>query len=182
MRFGSREWIWAALAAALAAASPVYAQADPQLGLQPTLTASFRDWFVYIAGAGDERICYALSQPKQSEPTDVQRDPIFFMVANWQNGDTRDEPSIMPGYPYREGGAVQIEIGSDTFELFTRNEGTDGGAWVQDLEDERRLIDAMKRGTTMMVTGTSTRGTLTRDHFSLLGITAALERVSNLCS
>ena len=47
--------------------------------------------------------------------------------------------------------------------------------------DEKKLIDAMKRGAEMSVTGTSSRGTLTRDNYSLAGISAALDKVAATC-
>jgi hypothetical protein len=43
------------------------------------------------------------------------------------------------------------------------------------------MIDAMKRGAEMSVTGTSSRGTLTRDNYSLSGISAALDKVAATC-
>jgi len=39
----------------------------------------------------------------------------------------------------------------------------------------------MKRGATAVVTGISKRGTITKDTFSLLGFTAALEDVEKRC-
>ena len=40
--------------------------------------------------------------------------------------------------------------------------------------DEAKLLAAMKRGQELSVTGTSARGTLTRDNYSLAGLSAAL--------
>ena len=44
-----------------------------------------------------------------------------------------------------------------------------------------KLLAAMKRGNTMIVTGTSSRGTLTTDRYSLSGITAAIEAIGKAC-
>lgn len=166
------------LASALAPYGAQAAQTDPA---KPELAGEFRDWFVYTSGAGANKICYALAQPRQSEPRGANRDPIYFMVTNWPAKRLRGEPSYVPGYTFKDGSAAEIQIGNDKFPLITQNEGTVGGGWIRVQTDERRLLTAMQRGANMTVTGTSTRGTATRDTFSLAGISAALERVNASC-
>ena len=148
---------------------------------KPTLLDSFRDWHVYSVGAGADRLCYALSQPKQMNPANVTRDAVFFLISTWPGRKVRSEPSVVPGYQYKVGTKVQVQVGSDKFELFTKNDGSAGGAWMENPADEKKLIDAMKRGSEMSITGTSTRGTLTRDNYSLAGISAALDKVDATC-
>ena len=52
---------------------------------------------------------------------------------------------------------------------------------MQDTSDEQRLIDAMRRGQQAIVTGVSSRGTLTKDTYSLAGISAALAKIHSTC-
>jgi invasion protein IalB len=148
---------------------------------KPTLLDSFRDWHVYTVGAGKDRFCYALSQPKQMNPANTARDSVFFLISSWPGRKVQNEPSVVPGYQYKAGTKVQVQVGSDKFDLFTKNDGQAGGAWVETPADEKRMIDAMKRGAEMSVTGTSSRGTLTRDNYSLSGISAALDKVAATC-
>jgi hypothetical protein len=148
---------------------------------KPALLDSFREWHVYSVGAGPDRLCYALSQPKQMNPANVNRDAVFFLISSWPGRKVRSEPSVVPGYQYKLGTKVQVQIGSDKFELFTKNDGSAGGAWLENPADEKRLVDAMKRGSEMSITGTSVRGTLTRDNYSLAGISAALDKIDATC-
>jgi len=148
---------------------------------KPKLLDSFRDWHVYSVGAGKDRFCYALSQPKQVNPANTARDSVFFLISSWPGRKVQNEPSVVPGYQYKAGTKVQVQVGSDKFDLFTKNDGQAGGAWVENPADEKKLIDAMKRGAEMSVTGTSLRGTLTRDNYSLSGISAALDKVAATC-
>ena len=148
---------------------------------KPALLGSFRDWHVYSVGAGADRLCYALSQPKQVNPANVNRGEVFFLISTWPGRRVRNEPSVVPGYPYPEGGKTQVQVGSDKFEFFTKNEGGNGGAWMEDPANERRLVDTLKRGSQMSITGTSVRGTLTRDNYSLAGISAALDKIDAEC-
>lgn len=148
---------------------------------KPTLLDSFRDWHVYSVGAGADRLCYALSQPKQMNPANSARDSVFFLISSWPGRKVRNEPSVVPGYQYKVGTKAQLQVGSDKFELFTKNDGSAGGAWIENPADEKKLIDSMKRGAEMSVTGTSSRGVLTRDNYSLSGISAALDKVAATC-
>ena len=166
---------WAVAAAVLAVSTPALAQPKADL------VGSYKDWFVYTAGTGANKVCYALSQPKQSEPAGVNRDPTFFMVSTWPTKKKGGEPSVVPGYEYKNGSQVQVQIGADTFNFFTENEGKDGSAWTKNPADERRILAAMKKGSNMSITGTSARGTLTQDTYSLAGISAALDKVAATC-
>ncbi|MBI1237822.1 MAG: hypothetical protein GC199_00610 [Alphaproteobacteria bacterium] len=147
------------------------------LAATPEPMGTYDDWSVFKTNGGDGIVCYAVSQPKDAQPTNVKRDPIYFLVSAWPGKSVKGEPSVVPGYPYKSGSTVSVEIGSDKFEFYTENEGSNGGAWMKAPEDERRLLDAMRRGARMVVKGSSTRGTLTTDEYSLKGVSAALDRM-----
>lgn len=148
---------------------------------KPELLGSYRDWFAYRVGGGPDRQCYALSQPRQKTPPGMKRDDVFFLISTWPGKKVTNEPSIVPGYSYKEGSKVQLQVGSDKFEFFTRNDGSSGGAWMDDPAQERRLVDAMKRGAAFSITGLPEHGAMTRDNYSLAGISAALEKVATSC-
>ena len=148
---------------------------------KPELLGSFRDWHVYQTGKGPNRLCYALSQPKEMTPNDAKRDSVFFLISTWPIRKVRNEPSVMPDYQYKDGAKTEVQVGSDKFSFFTKNDGAAGGAWMEDAKDEKRLIDSMKRGAGMIITGISSRGTLTKDNYSLAGISAALDKLDSSC-
>ena len=148
---------------------------------KPELLDSFRDWHVYQTGAGADRLCYALSQPKDMAPKNVNRGSVFFLISTWPGRKVRNEPSVVPGYQYKDGAKTEVQIGTDKFTFFTKNDGTTGGAWMDNPVDEHKLIDAMKKGSGMTISGTSTRGTVTKDTYSLAGISAALDKLDQSC-
>jgi len=88
----------------------------------------------------------------------------------------------VPGYTYRAGEPAYAQVGSRKIELFTRNDGKAGSAWVKDLGEETALIAAMRSGSTLTVSGISSRGTKTVDTYSLSGISTALDRAHSACS
>ena len=71
-----------------------------------------------------------------------------------------------------------VNISGTEFELFTEGEW----AWPATPAEDAKLITAMKRGADAVVTARSSRGTTTKDTFSLLGFTAAVEDAEKRCS
>jgi invasion protein IalB len=158
------------------ALAPRFADAAPQV------LGNFQSWAAYTTQAGESKVCYALSRPTASEPKKVHRDPAFFLLNDWPGRKAKGEPEIVPGYQYKDGSDVTVEIGTNKFIFFTKNDGGAGGAWVEAQADEQRLVDAMKTGSEAVVTGTSKRGTVTRDTYSLAGFGDALEKAHAACT
>ncbi|MGH1419549.1 MAG: invasion associated locus B family protein [Hyphomicrobiaceae bacterium] len=143
-----------------------------------SLIKSFNDWSVFAHEEKPKKICFAASQPKTTLPKGVNRDPIYFYVSAWPNDGIKTEVSIRLGYPVRTKVPVRVTIGNKQFSLFAKGDK----AYVSDSTEELKLIDAMKKGSTMTVQATSKRGTRTSDSYSLRGITSALEGLQKNCS
>jgi hypothetical protein len=160
---------------------PHHAAAAPAGAGGPSFLGAFRDWSAYTRGAGDMRVCYALSEPKSKEPARAKRDPVYFLINDWPGRRSKAEAEVVPGYQYRDGSTVTVQVGSARFVFFTKNQGSAGGAWVLNPSDEPKLLAAMRNGTDLVVTGTSKRGTLTRDTYSLAGMGDALDKIHDSC-
>lgn len=149
----------------------------PALAQEVALLEKFSDWSSYAA-TGSSKVCFAVAKPDDIHPKAVKRGPIFFYISRWPADNVVEEVSVKMGYPFAEGAKVTATIGSAKFELFTKEEG----AFVEKSQDEAKLIEAMKAGSTMKVEGRSARGTNTRDTYSLKGLSEALERAMKECS
>jgi invasion protein IalB len=55
------------------------------------------------------------------------------------------------------------------------------GAWIKNVAEEARLIEIMRKGSDLTVTGTSSKGTQSVDRYSLKGLGQALDRASQEC-
>jgi len=111
----------------------------------------------------------------------VKRDPAYFLINDWPGRKAKAEPEIVSGYLYKDGSTVTAQVGNDRFSFFTKNDAKSGSAWVLAQADEDRLITAMKTGAQVLVTGTSKRGTMTHDVYSLAGIGEALDKIHQAC-
>lgn len=145
----------------------------------PELLSEHTDWAVYTFDDPNVgKVCFAVSQPSSWEPQNLRRDPIFFLVTNWKSKKVQEEVSVITGYPYKKNSTTSIRIGSDKFSLFTK----DDSAWVETRAQEDKLVSAMRRGATMTVVGTSWRGNVTTDQYSLKGVSAALDASRAACN
>lgn len=154
----------------LAFTATAAAQAPNRIGV-------FKDWTAYAYTDGRGKVCYAATQPKDSDPKGVNRDPIFFMVSTRPADRINNEVSVLVGYPLKQDSKVSVDIDGKTFVMFTKEDG----AWVENIADETVLVAALKAGSKMTVKGTSRRGTNTTDQYSLAGISAALDSVAKAC-
>ena len=165
-------------AATVAALAVTSASAQDQ---STNRVAANTDWSVFVED--DPTECWGVSTPKETVNTRdgrvvaVNRGQILFMVFYRPSAGANGQVAFTGGYPFRSGSTVNVNISGNEFELFTEGEW----AWPASPEDDARIITAMKRGADAIVTGTSGRGTVTKDTFSLLGFTAAIEDAAARC-
>ncbi|MAO57538.1 MAG: hypothetical protein CMM61_17830 [Rhodospirillaceae bacterium] len=158
------------LAALAALLTPTAARAAPELiGL-------FGDWEAYTATEAGNKICYMGSEPKKMEGKYTQRGRVVMLVTHRPKDKEKGIVSITTGYTYKSGSDVSVEIGGATFKLFTAGEH----AFAEEGADAK-LVQSMIRGADMVVQGTSSRGTLTTDTYSLTGFTAAWKAIGKAC-
>jgi invasion protein IalB len=149
----------------------------PAFAQDVTLLEKFKDWSTYAA-TGSPKVCFAVTQPKDQSPKKIKRGPVYFYISSWPADKVVNEISVKMGYPFADGAKTTVTVGKDKFVLFTKDEG----AFVEKTDDEAKLVEALKSGSTMKIEGKSARGTATSDTYSLSGISDALDRIAKECS
>ena len=146
---------------------------------QPTLLGQYGDWGAYTASPGGKKVCFALAKPSASTtlPPNRPRDPAFLFVSTRPAEKVKEEVSVIIGYPFKPNSDASAEIGTANFAMYTQADG----AWIKNAAEEARMVDAMRKGSDLVVKGESGRGTKTTDSFSLKGIDQALRRVAQEC-
>ncbi len=145
----------------------------------PKLHQEYKAWGAFSHSNNGKKICFAATQPIKSEANkeNISRDPAFFFVSREPSDNIVNEVNLTIGYPFKTGSEVIVQIGSDKFEFFTQGDG----AWIKNAALESAVVDAIKRGSNMIITGTSQRNTITTDTYSLSGATAAINRITKEC-
>ena len=135
-----RSVVMGLVAGMLLAVSPACAQ-------NAKLVQTFENWQVFVHEAQGDKVCFAASQPKNMEPKTAKRGPVYFYLTTWAKDGVRNEVSVKLGYPLKPDGDTTIVIGSTEFKLFPK----DDKGFMKDPAEERKLLDAMKKGTTLTV-------------------------------
>jgi hypothetical protein len=98
-------------------------------------------------------------------------------VSTRPSENVRNEISIVIGYPFKPNFEAAVDIGAQKYAMYTQGDG----AWIKNAAEEARMIEAMRKGADMVVTGESGRGTKSTDRYSLKGLAQALDRVAAEC-
>jgi invasion protein IalB len=153
--------------------------AAPAGEVQPTLLGQYGDWGAYTATPGGHKICFAIAKPKttKTEPAGRKRDPSYVFISTRPGENVRNEVSVMIGYPFKTSSDATAEIGTDKFAMYTQNDG----AWIKNVAEEARMVDAMRKGADLTVKGASGKGATSTDQYSLKGLAQALAKVEQEC-
>ncbi|WP_170467826.1 invasion associated locus B family protein [Ruegeria arenilitoris] len=156
--------------------------ATAQQGTSTNRVAAKTDWSVFVED--DPTECWSVSAPKETVNTrggrvvSVRRSDILLFVFYRPNAEVKGQVTFTGGYPFAAGSTVNLEIDGTEFELITEGEW----AWPATEGEDLKVVAAMKRGTEAVLTARSERGTQTKDTFSLLGFTAAIEDAEKRCT
>ena len=134
-------------------------------------------WHTFFYMENDNRVCFMASQPLREEGNYTQRGEVYVHITHRPADGSRDVVSFTTGYTYQSESIADVRIGNDNFRLFTHQDT----AWAPDEETDRALVQAMRGGANMVVSGTSSRGTDTSDTYTLMGFTAAHNELLEAC-
>ncbi|MEP4195442.1 MAG: invasion associated locus B family protein [Aliishimia sp.] len=168
----------ASIAALFAGTSAVGASAQDS---STNRVAAKTDWSVFVEENPTE--CWSVSTPKEvlntrdGRAVAVTRGQTLLMVFYRPEAGAKGQVAFTGGYPFKSGSTVNLNISGNEYEMFTDGEW----AWPATPADDSKIITAMKRGAQAIVTGISGRETSTKDTFSLLGFTAAVEDAGKRC-
>jgi len=127
---------------------------------------------------GGKPVCVLSSKPQKAEGKYAKRGAIFALITHRPAEKRLGEVGFQAGYTFKKGSETTVTIdGKTTFKLFTNRDF----AWTKDAKMDRQIAAAMRAGGTMIVNGTSSRGTRTRDTYSLKGFTAAYKAINKAC-
>lgn len=144
---------------------------------EPEQLGQHGDWTAYKFMENNGKVCYMVSQPTKDEGDYQKRGDIFALITHRPAEGSKNVFSYIAGYSYKAGSEVTVKVNNQSFTLFTQ----DDSAWAPDQNTDNKLADAIKRGSTLVIQGTSARGTLTTDTFGLRGSSAAHKAISDEC-
>jgi len=172
--------------AVCAGAMPAWAQGAAKRGHEAsaggggrTLLGQYGSWGAYSASPNGKKMCFAIAKPSSSKssPPNRPRDPAYAFITSRPAEKVVNEVSIMIGYSAKPGSESTLEVGGANYAMYTHGDGL----WVKNAAEEEKLVEAMRRGSEIVVKAVSSKGTQTTDVFSLKGLSQALDRAAQEC-
>jgi invasion protein IalB len=142
-----------------------------------SLDHTYGDWSLMVDGNNPHLFCFVTSEPKSSAPNNTQRQAPRAYISAWPKDGIRAEVSFRMGFRIKKNTPGMATISPAGFRLF----GSGDRAYVSDSTRELKLVDAMRKGTTMTVAASSDRGATVTDTYSLIGIRQALQKLQETC-
>lgn len=148
------------------------------LAQQATELGTFNAWTAWKGTDASGEICYISGQPRSSEPAGVNRDPVHFLIIHRKGMGTKNEVQTLIGYPFNSTDAkASAAIDGKSYPMVAQ----DNAAWLASTGDEPAFVAAFRAGSSLVVRGTSQRGTNTVDTYSLSGSSAAMDAINQAC-
>jgi len=146
---------------------------------ETSLLGSEKNWKAYSTLKGNSKTCFITSEPIKTvgKFNKDNRGKPYVFVTNIKGGSTH-EVSIKAGFNFKRNEDVIFDVDGKITKLFP----VDDRAWSESSKVDRFLVQSMRKGKLLKVTGTSTPGNKIVDTYSLIGFTKALRLIDKSCS
>lgn len=138
---------------------------------------TFGKWIAQTYKENGQSVCFMSAKPDKSEGNYKARGDVLFMVTHRPAERAFDVITVAAGYQYQPDSDAVITSTGKRFSLFTNGER----AWARDAQTDKAVVQLLAKSKTMTVKGTSSRGNITTDTFSLSGFSAAHKSISDSC-
>jgi len=129
----------------------------------------FRDWAAYSASEGAGVVCFAMSKPTDVQPPVDGYTQAYLYMTHRPAENILNEINLVAGFDFAPDQPATLSVGGQTFDLFTQKDA----AWLLDASRNDDLAGAIRAGSSLVVKGTTDKGILVTETFSLSGATAA---------
>ncbi|SVE52556.1 uncharacterized protein METZ01_LOCUS505410 [marine metagenome] len=125
----------------------------------------------------DDDWCYIGSLPLKSDLPETKKRGDNYILVYKILGSDENIVQVEAGYKYNLNKDIAVKI-DNTFFSFYSTEDSSETAWTN---DDDKVIYAMKKGLELVLSGESSRGTITNDTYTLKGFTAAINKLNKDC-
>jgi Invasion associated locus B (IalB) protein len=134
-------------------------------------------WSAYLAQNKAGKVCYLVGTPEKSESAGLKRKTVMAMVTHRTEDNVSNVVSFDEGYPLNESNDVIVEVGTEKFPLFAK----DDTAWARTSDIDKSIVTALAKEKQAVVKGTPKKGHPTTDIYSLAGFSKALALIDKAC-
>ena len=138
-----------------------------------------KKWNAYTTKLNKNKTCFITSEPIKTigKFNKKNRGKPYVFVTNTKGGSSH-EVSIKAGFNFKRNKDVIFDVDGKKTKLFP----VEDRAWSESSKIDRLLVQSMRKGKILTVTGTSNPGNKIVDKYSLSGFTKALRLIDKSCS
>lgn len=139
---------------------------------------TFGGWKAYAHDGTDGKVCFMSAAPEKQDSSvaNIKRGDAHLFLTHWAGTGAKNVINIDAGYPLKNDSTPTLTVDGKTFDLTPQGEK----AWSRHQDDT--IAQAMRRGSRVVVKGTSARGTQTTDTYSLKGSEDAYKAITKACA
>ena len=125
----------------------------------------------------DDDWCYIGSLPIKSDLPETKKRGENYILIYKIIGSDENIVQVEAGYQYNLDKDIAVKIDNTSF-IFYSTEDSSETAWT---DNDEKVIYAMKKGLELVLSGQSSRGTITNDTYTLKGFTSAINKLNKDC-
>ena len=121
--------------------------------------------------------CYIGSLPIKSDLPETKNRGENYILIYKIIGSDENIVQVEAGYQYNLEKDIVVKIDNTSF-IFYSTEDSSETAWT---DNDEKVIYSMKKGLELVLSGQSSRGTITNDIYTLKGFTSAINKLNKDC-
>ena len=125
----------------------------------------------------DDDWCYIGSLSIKSDLPETKKRGDNYILVYKIIGSDENIVQVEAGYKYNLDKDIVVKIDNTTFSFYSTEDSSET-AWTN---DDQKVIYAMKKGLDLVLSGESSRGTITNDIYTLKGFTSAINKLNKDC-
>ena len=125
----------------------------------------------------DQDWCYIGSLPLESDLPDNKKRGDNYILVYKIVGSDENIVQVEAGYKYNLDKDITVKIDNTNFSFYSTEDSSET-AWT---DDDKKVVYAMKKGLDLLLSGQSSRGTITNDTYTLKGFTSAINKLNEDC-
>ena len=121
--------------------------------------------------------CYIGSLPIKSDLPDTKKRGENYILVYKIIGSDENIVQVEAGYQYNLDEDIVVTIDNTSFKFYSTEDSSET-AWTN---NDEKVVNAMKKGLVLVLSGQSSRGTITNDIYTLKGFTLAINKLNKDC-
>ena len=125
----------------------------------------------------DDDWCYIGSLPLDTDLPKTKKRGDNYIIVYKILGSDENIVQVEAGYSYNLEKKITVNIDNSFFKFYSTKDSSET-AWT---DDDKKVIYAMKKGLSLLLSGESVRGTITNDKYTLKGFTTSINKLNKDC-